>query len=184
LAASTPEISAVAPIAIGRILAVYGLKGWVKVFSFTDPIERIASYSPWLIKKPDSRSPPQLLEIEAVKSHGKGIIALPKGYTDRDQAQLLIGNEIWTPGEQLAELDEGDYYWRELVGLRVVNQSGQDYGKVDHLLETGANDVLVVKADKHSMDDRERLIPFVVPRFIQQVNLAEGKMTVDWDPEY
>lgn len=184
MAGSTPELTEVAPIAIGRILAVYGLKGWVKIFSFTDPIEHIGTYSPWLIKKPDSRSPLQPLEIEAIKSHGKGIIALPKGYTDRDQAQLLIGNEIWTPGEQLAELDEGDYYWRELVGLRVVNQAGQDYGKVDHLLETGANDVLVVKADKDSIDERERLIPFVVPRFIQQVSLEESKITVDWDAEY
>ena len=181
---SAPLRSPQEPLAIGRISAVYGLKGWVKIFSFTEPKEQIFSYKPWLIKKVDSRNPLQPFEVVSVKVHGKGLIALPKDCQDRDQAQLYVGYEIWTDSGQLPSLEEGEYYWRQLEGLQVINEAGQFLGRVDHLLETGANDVLVVKADKGSIDDRERLIPYVEPQYIRAVDLPQGKILVNWDAEY
>ena len=172
------------PIAIGRISAVYGLKGWVKVFSFTEPKEQIFTYQPWLIKKADSRAPLQSFEVVSVKVHGKGLIALPVDCQDRDQALLYVGYEIWTASEQLPSLEVGEFYWRQLEGLKVINEAGQYFGKVDHLLETGANDVLVVKADKGSIDDRERLIPYVEPQYIREVDLQQGTIFVNWDAQY
>tara|TARA_B110000977_G_scaffold195516_1_gene274108 strand:- start:942 stop:1496 length:555 start_codon:yes stop_codon:yes gene_type:complete len=184
LSDSTLPDSSQAPIAIGRISAVYGLKGWVKVFSFTEPKEQIFTYQPWLIKKADARTPLQSFEVVSVKVHGKGLIALPVDCQDRDQAQLYVGYEIWTDSEQLPSLEAGEFYWRQLEGLKVINEKGQYFGRVDHLLETGANDVLVVKADKHSIDERERLIPYVEPQYIREVDLQQGTIFVNWDAQY
>jgi 16S rRNA processing protein RimM len=170
-------------VSIGRVVAVYGLKGWVKIFSFTEPKEQIFNYQPWLIKKIDSRDPLQPFEVQTVKVHGKGLIALPKNCQDRNQAQGYVGYEIWTDRKQLPILDDGEYYWRELEGLQVINEAGEYLGKVDHLLETGAN-VLVVKADKDSIDDRDRLIPYVESHYIREVDLQQGKLFVNWDAEY
>ena len=163
---------------------MYGLKGWVKIFSFTEPKEQIFNYQPWLIKKIDSRDPLQPFEVQTVKVHGKCLIALPKNCQDRNQAQGYVGYEIWTDRKQLPILDDGEYYWRELEGLQVINEAGEYLGKVDHLLETGANDVLVVKADKDSIDDRDRLIPYVESHYIREVDLQQGKLFVNWDAEY
>ena len=95
-----------------------------------------------------------------------------------------MGYEIWTDSEQLPSLEAGEFYWRQLEGLKVINEKGQYFGRVDHLLETGANDVLVVKADKHSIDDRERLIPYVEPQYIREVDLQQGTIFVNWDAQY
>ena len=107
---------------------MYGLKGWVKIFSFTEPKEQIFNYQPWLIKKIDSRDPLQPFEVQTVKVHGKGLIALPKNCQDRNQAQGYVGYEIWTDRKQLPILDDGEYYWRELEGLQVIKEAGEYLG--------------------------------------------------------
>lgn len=168
-------------ILAGKISAAYGIKGWVKVYSYTDPIEHILSYAPWLLKR---RSTEKLLKLDNGKTHGKGIVVLPEGFQDRNQAEELIGYEIWVDKHALPKLDQDDYYWHQLKGLAVINEADECLGVIDQMLETGANDVIVVSPTKDSIDDQERLIPWVEPEFIRQVDLANEKILVTWSAEY
>lgn len=160
---------------LGKISGVFGVKGWVKVYSYTDPREGIYEYSPWLINQ---KGQWREVKVEAGQRNGKMIIVKLAGVDDRDQAQLLMGARIAIEPQQLEALDDGQYYWRQLEGLKVVTTAGVELGRVDHLMETGANDVMVVKGD------RERLIPFTQGHAVQKVDLAAGVVTVDWDPEF
>ncbi len=162
-------------VILGRVSGVYGVKGWVKIYSYTDPRDNILQYSPWLLKVSGNW---QAMELLDGRPHGKGIVARLDGCEDRDRAAALVNAEIAIPRSQLPETAEGDYYWRDLIGLRVVTRSGTPLGTVDHLLETGANDVLVV------IGERERLIPYVPGEVITAVDLVAGEMQVDWDPEF
>jgi 16S rRNA processing protein RimM len=110
--------------------------------------------------------------------HGKGVVARLVGCDDRDQAQSLMGYEIGVYRDQLPETEPGEYYWNDLKGLRVVTLQGESLGIVDHLIETGANDVLVVKGE------RERLIPFVQDQVVTKVDLDNGEIQVDWDKDF
>ena len=141
-------------IVVGRINGAYGIKGWVKIFSYTDPIEKILGYTPWYMvresrrgSRPQERGKKQaedsILEFESGKVHGKGVIALPKGFKDRDQAESLRGFEIWVDRRLLPPLETGDYYWHQLENLQVRNEQDECLGHVSHLLETGANDVWI-----------------------------------------
>ncbi len=162
-------------VLLGRIAGVFGVRGWVKVFSHTDPIENILDYSPWLLGIDGGWREYPLAEG---KRHGKGLIARLTGCDDRDQALLLNGCEIAVPRSRLPDLREGDYYWSDLEGLGVESLDGRKLGTVSHLFDTGANDVLVVKGDK------ERLIPFVWDHVIKRVDLEAGVIQVDWDPDF
>lgn len=153
---------------------MYGVKGWVKVYSFTEPREGIIKYKPWLIKRQGSW---QSIDVESAKIHGQLVIAKLAGIDDRDQAALAIGAELSIAREQLPVLSENQYYWSDLIGLDVKNTENVTFGRVDHLFETGANDVLVVKGDK------ERLIPYI-PDVIKAIDLQEQTMLVDWDEEF
>ena len=110
--------------------------------------------------------------------HGKGVVARLVGCDDRDQAQSLMGYEIGVYRDQLPETEPGEYYWNDLKGLKVVTLQGESLGIVDHLIETGANDVLVVKGE------RERLIPFVQDQVVTKVDLDNGEIQVDWDKDF
>jgi len=168
-------------IVVGRITAPHGIKGWVKVFSYTDPIEGILDYSPWYLVKGDRR---QRLVVESGRRQGRSLIVLPEGCTDRDQAALLVGWEIRVDKRLLPALAAGEYYWHQLEGLTVINTEGEILGTVDHLLETGGKDVLVVKPGPASMDDRERLVPYVEDRVVREVDLDEGRILVDWGSDF
>ena len=159
-------------LTLGKISVVFGVKGWVKVYSYTEPRESILTYSPWLLSKGG-----EVKEINVVAGnrHGKTVVAHLQGVEDCDAAQLLNGWEIAIDKRQLPEVDEGEYYWADLVGLQVFNLDGVDFVVVDHLRETGANDVLVVKGDQ------ERLIPFLQQQTVLHIDLVKGVMTVDWD---
>ncbi len=163
-------------IVVGRISGLYGVRGWVKVFSHTQPRENILTYATWYLKKQGAWA---AAELETGRVQGKGIVAKLRGCDDRDAAAALMGHSVAIRREQLPEAAPDEYYWAELQGLRVCNLEGIELGVVDHLLETGANDVLVVK-----QDGNERLIPFVQGQFVKQVDLAEGLITVDWDAEF
>ncbi|MCW9013260.1 MAG: ribosome maturation factor RimM [Gammaproteobacteria bacterium] len=165
---------------LGKISGVFGVKGWVKVHSFTDPREGIVDYGSWLIKQQGSW---REVQLETGQRQGKTVIAKIRGVEDRDQAMLLMGAKIAIRPDQLAGLEQDEYYWRDLEGLRVVNTDGVDFGIVDHMLETGANDVMVVEGD------RERLIPFTLGEAgtghaVLKVDLAAGEITVDWDADF
>ena len=163
-------------INIGEISGVFGIKGWVKVFSLTEPRENILKYSPWIIKKGDETKEVKLVDG---RRQGKVIVASIDGVTDRDVAAGYSGWQILINKNQLPETAEGEYYWADLVGLNVETDLGVSLGVVDHLIETGANDVLVVKDA-----EQERLIPFLQGSTIKKIDLDENKMIVDWDPEF
>lgn len=160
----------------GKISGVFGVKGAVKVFSFTEPRENILRYSPWLLKKNQ-----QSKEIKVLSGQRQGnlVVAELDGVLDRDQAAALIGWDILIKREQLPKSKPGEYYWADLVGLAVETESGIQLGKVDYLLETGANDVLVVKDDVV-----ERLIPFLQSQTVLKVDLDNSLIIVDWDPDF
>jgi 16S rRNA processing protein RimM len=167
-------------IALGKLAGAHGIKGWVKVQSFTAPKENILNYSPWYIKKDG-----QWVEVKNVsgKLQGKSIVVKLDFSPDRNVAETLKGCDIAVKPEQLEQLEQGEYYWRDLVGLEVINLEQIDLGRVDSLMETGANDVLVVKG-KQDGERVERLIPYIPEEFIKQVDLEKGSITVDWDADF
>ena len=167
---------------LGRVTSVFGVKGWVKVYSYTDPMDNLLDYKGWQLRFPDGRR--QQVKLVEGKRHGPGLVARIVGIDDRDQARALCGAEIVVPTSSLPPLPEGEYYWHQLEGLRVETLDGQSLGEVDHLMETGSNDVLVVRADAQSIDDRERLIPYLPGQVIKKVDLAAGRLVVDWDAEF
>lgn len=173
-------------ITVGRITGVFGIKGWVKVSSSTEPAEQILNYAPWWLK---TRHGVKAVEIEDYLLRPQGLVVHIKGIDDRNQAEELGRVDIAVEKELLPQLVEGEYYWHQLLGLRVVSQfNGQKYefGCVDKILETGANDVLVVKSDEASLEQnrKEHLIPWIPGMYIKEVKLAEGTIIVEWDPDF
>jgi 16S rRNA processing protein RimM len=166
-------------IVVGKISGVYGVKGWVKVFSHTEPREGIADYRPWYLKQSGvNQGKWQEVRLETGKRHAKTVIAKLEGFDDRDQSLVLTGATIGINPELLRSSGD-EYYWRDLMGLRVVNQQGAELGVIDGLIETGANDVLVVKDGKD--DSKERLIPWTLGHAVKEVNLEQRIVFVDWD---
>ena len=135
------------------------------------------NYVPWYLKKGLKQHSVKVIEG---KKQAKGLVALTEGIEDRTQAEKLIGSEVWVDKDQLPNLDKGDYYWHQLEGLEVFNEAGELLGEVSHLFETGANDVLVVKASEKSIDDMERLIPHVEKEIVLEVDLEERRILVAW----
>ncbi|SFX29359.1 ribosome maturation factor RimM [Marinospirillum alkaliphilum] len=168
-------------ILLGKITSIFGVKGWVKVYSYTDPMENLLKYSSWQVLHNGQRRNFRKLDG---KRHGKGLIARLEGIETPEAARLLAGAEILLSRSELPDLPQGEYYWSQLVGLDVYNQQGQFYGKVDYLLETGANDVLVVKPCTGSLDQEDRLIPWRMPEVVRQVDLEAGRLEVDWDADF
>lgn len=166
---------------IGRITSVFGVKGWLKVFSFTDPREGILNYRDWTLDLDGKRISATL---EEGRRQGQGIVVRLKGINDRDVAHSYCGAEIRVPTAELPALPEGEYYWHQLEGLEVFTVDDECLGAVHHLIETGSNDVLVVKSSAASIDQRERLIPYLPDQVVRDVDLASRRMVVDWDPEF
>lgn len=169
---------------IGRITTVYGVKGWVKIHSSTEPRENILRYQPWWLKTSHGV---KAVEIDAGRQHGQGLVAHIKGVDDRDKAREFCQLDIAVERDQLPALEEDEFYWHQLEGLTVISEfEGGEYnlGRVVKLIETGANDVLVVKGGGNSLDRKERLVPYVPGQFIKSIDLDAGEMRVDWDPEF
>ncbi|MFL2529901.1 MAG: ribosome maturation factor RimM [Candidatus Azotimanducaceae bacterium] len=162
---------------LGRIQAAYGIKGWVRVYSYTDPLEGILGYAPWTLRRDDAI---RQVKVEALRKQGKGIVSLFAGVENRDAAEALVGSEIW--GE-LPDLDEHEFYWYQLQGLIVLNILGDVLGQVGDLMETGANDVLVVEPTDNSVDDKSRLIPYVED-VVVKVSLDDRQILVNWLANY
>lgn len=163
-------------IEVGRITGLFGIHGWLKVESYTDPRENILNYQPWTIKL--KNQPLQTVMVENSENHAKGLVVHLKGFESMETARVLIGARINVNREQLPKLPEGQYYWTDLEGIEVVTIDGVGLGKVAYLFDTPANDVLVVKGD------RERFIPYLPGNVIKQVDLSKKIMQVDWDPEF
>ncbi len=163
-------------IVVGKITGVFGVKGWVKLYSWTEPRDAIGDYNPWLLRQ-SSRGWREV-EIEAARNQAKTVIAKLKAIDDRDAARLLAGSEIGIVRSQLEALQADEYFWRDLIGLRVLGRDGALLGEVSGLLETGANDVLVVKGEQ------QYLIPWVMQHSVLKVDLDKGEIQVDWDASW
>ena len=168
-------------IVLGEIGRVHGLNGWLKAISFTSPIENILDYSRFQVKVEGRLKE---IELDEYRRLNKALLVHFKGYDDPETARLLTGTELTIANKKLPELQCGEFYWYQLQNLRVVNQHEQVLGQVSHLLETGANDVLVVKADSESIDDRERLIPYLMDSVIIEIDLGNQTIRVDWEADY
>ncbi len=160
---------------MGHVSGVYGVRGWVKVLSHTEPPENLLTYRPWYLGRNDGWQERRPISGQA---HGRGLVVALDGITDRDAAAAVVGAEIAVPRTALPKLPEGAYYWTDLEGLEVVTREGVPLGRVDRLFHTGANDVIVVQGD------RERLIPFVMEEFVVAIDVPSGRIVVDWDPAF
>lgn len=162
------------PVRLGRVSGVFGVRGWVRIFSYTDPREGILDYADCLLQRDDGWQPAR---IEEGKPHGKSIIARFAGVDDRDAALALAGADIAIDREALADPAPHEYYWADLEGLEVRHRGKRTLGRVAYLVETGAHDVLVVQGE----GGQEILIPFVTEKVVLAVDLAKGTIDVDWE---
>ena len=162
-------------VTLGRVSGVFGLKGWLKVQSYTEPRANIAQFGVWLLRMNGVDSP---FDVEDGHSHGGSVVAKLRGLDDRDRALEWVGAEIVVERERLPALAANEFYWTDLEGLEVRTTAGEVLGKVDHLLATGANDVLVIGGSP------QHLIPFIVGPVVKQVDLAARVIVVDWSTDY
>jgi len=167
-------------IVLGRILAPFGIRGWVKVQAYGDqPGAWCSMPSWWLAKDGDAAAEDwQAIVLQEASTHGKGLVAKFAAIDDRDAALALSGFYVGAPREALPANAEDEYYWGDLIGLAVVNETGEQLGRVRSLLESGANPVLCV-AD----GDQERLLPFVA-QVVRKVDLASGLIRVAWGKDW
>jgi 16S rRNA processing protein RimM len=161
-------------VVLGEIVGVHGVRGWVKVKSHTRPREAIFEYGSWYV---GTRNGWENMSVISGRPQGPGLVAHLEGISDRDQARLLVGAEIAISRDQLSPVKAGEVYWMDLEDCEVINREGDSLGKVSHLLETGANDVLVVQ------NGGERLIPYTGD-FIDEVDLESKIIRVDWDKDF
>ena len=160
---------------IGRVIGVFAVRGWLKVISYTAPPQNIINYRPWLIDVNGW----QRFEIIDSRHDGRQTLAQLRGITDRTAAQRLVGAAIAIDESQLPTLANDEFYWRQLIGLGVINRQGETLGRVNKLLETGSHDVLEVRGAEGVC-----LIPFVYPQYVKNVDLRAGELLVDWQREW
>ncbi|WP_438951657.1 ribosome maturation factor RimM [Porticoccus sp.] len=174
------SVDPVDPVVIGRITAVHGVKGWLKIHSFTEPSDNIFDYQPWWLNIAGNW---QKMRVTEQRFTAKGLMVHLAEIDDRDQARVYCQRDIYVAKKQLPVLDDGQYYWHQLEGMTVLTSQGIRLGIVESLMETGANDVLIVKGDDGSLDQEERLIPYT-DQFVLNIDLGTGMIEVDWDPAF
>lgn len=163
-------------VIMGKIVGAQGILGWVKVQTFTEYLDSLLDYDTWYVGNEQEWRPLEVLEANV--HGGKVVIAKLQGIADRTAAEGYKGQFIAVPRTELPDQVEGEYYWSDLIGMAVENLAGEKFGIVQSLLETGANDVLVVKGESG-----EKLIPFIAS-VIQQVDLKNKLIRVDWQADY
>lgn len=173
-------------LTVAEIVGVYGIKGWVKIRLLVEDAKTLTGFE-GLVMSPGPRMNPNGLsrdaKLDTLRPQGKGFVAHIAGVDDRNSAELLVGCVFTVPAEQLPATEAGEYYWRDLVGLTVhCVENGQQscLGRVDYLLDTGANDVLVIKPTDDSVDDKERLVPWILDDVVTKVDLAAREIWLDW----
>lgn len=165
-------------VPVGKVSGVFGVKGWMKIFSFTEPRKNILSYSPIYMSRKGEWVE---MKVSGGRVQGKGVVLGLVDVTDPDQVLPLIGSELAIKRSQLKPTARDEFYWSQLIGLTVTNLNDETLGQVDSLLETGAHDVLLVKDKEHKT---EQLIPFVMEDIVQRVDLDKGLIQVDWELDY
>lgn len=165
-------------VVVGRVTSVFGIKGWVKVASFTDPADNLLEYGPWLLNERGLWHEVEVTEVARHSGRKGGFIARFGDCRDRDAAARFTGLDIGVARSELPEAGEDEYYWSDLTGCRVRTTDGVELGVIERLFATGSNDVMVVKGE-----GRERLVPFTAEA-VPSVDIAAGEVTVDWDPDF
>lgn len=164
---------------VGKLGSTYSIRGWLRVYSSTEQAESIFDYQPWFLKIKEQWQP---VELESWRYHNRDLIVKLKHVDDREAAQALANIEIGVDLSVFPELEEGDYYWHDLIGCNVVNLQGYLMGSVTEMMKTGSNDVLVVRANtKDAFGKQERLIPFLYEKVVKRVDLTTKTIEVDWD---
>jgi len=163
-------------ILLGRIVGAFGIRGQIKIESWTEPRDAIFRYQPWILV--DTAGNEREFSGARGKESGKHLVADFPGVDDRNVVEAMRGTDIYVPRSALPPPKPGEFYWIDLEGFRVVTVDGVDFGTVSHLFSTGANDVLFVRGD------RERMVPFVEPDFVKSVDFDAGLITVDLDPDF
>jgi len=169
---------------IGKITSPHGIKGWVKISTQTDPAENIFNYRPWRVKSKQGFIP---IDVINWRVQGKGYVAQLKQIGDRNEAEALCPVDIYIEKQDLPKLAKGEYYWHQLEGCELTAEfEDQSFilGRVKNVMPTGANDVLVVEPSAQSIDDRERLIPYVLDQYVKEIDIDKQQIIVDWDPEF
>jgi 16S rRNA processing protein RimM len=161
-------------VIMGRVAAPFAVSGWVKVQVFTEQADGLLRYRDWWLRRDGQW---RQVAVEEAAVHGQGVVAKLKGCDDREAAAALRGSEVAVPRAALPRNEDGEYYWADLEGLRVRNLQQQELGRITGLIDTGANQVLVVRGE------RERLIPFV-SAVVESVDLARGEVAVDWGADW
>jgi 16S rRNA processing protein RimM len=173
-------------IEVGRILDGWGVKGWFKVLPYSADPEVLFSSKRWFLlpteKGQKTFSGPGRLKIKEAKVHSDSVVACAHEVDDRNAADALRGARIFVSRDSFPTAQKDEYYWVDLIGLDVVNREGQNLGQVRELLSTGPQTVLVIE---EVLPDQtvQRMIPFVAV-YIDDVNLSERRILVDWQPDY
>ena len=162
-------------VVVGRVGAAHGERGWLRLTSFTDPPDNLLGYRPWSLQVAGAWRP---VQVEAAERRGAGLVCRFAGIEDRTAASTLRGALVAVPPAALPGLGQGEHYWRDLIGLEVVTGAGAPLGKVENLMETGANHALVTRDGQ-----RERLIPFIA-QVVREVDVARGAIVVDWEADF
>jgi 16S rRNA processing protein RimM len=171
-------------VGMGRISAPFGIKGWIRVQPFTDTAGGLTNFSTWWLGSAGNWCEH---EVEQSQAQGTDVVAKLAGISDRDVAAGFKGQQVAIPREAFPPADKGEFYWADLVGLRVKNTEGLEFGVVTSMLETGANDVMVVQQSavdgESAAEERERLIPFIAD-VVKRVDIAAGLIEVEWGADY
>ena len=172
-------------VVVGRLGGAYGTKGWIRLTSYTNPSEQILNYQPWRLVRRTSRNAVAVShsEVESAQQQSNGLIVKLQGIDDRNEAEQWKNIDIEVDVGLLPDLDEEEFYWHQLISMQVINESGECLGNVDHVMATGAHDVLVIEPSDQSVDDRDRMIPYVKEKILE-VDLEGGLIRVDWAADY
>ncbi|MFQ3236765.1 MAG: 16S rRNA processing protein RimM [Paraglaciecola sp.] len=169
-------------LVMGKIGAPFGVKGWVKITSYTNELDGIFGYSPWLL---DQAGQSKEFIVDQWRTHNKGLVAKLVGVETRDDAESIKNLDISIKAQQLPQLDGDEFYWRELVGMQVITEKGYSLGVVKELFETGANDVMLIKANLNdAFGQKERMVPYLPEQVVKQVDREAKTIQVDWDPAF
>lgn len=179
-------------LVLGRLGAPHGVRGWMKLQSFTEDPDAIFGYGSWKLCRNPGDAEAQQLPFSLVRGmerqrHGRHWLVRLSGIDSPEAASGYTGCSIIVESTELPDLGDDGYYWRQLIGLRVRNLAGEDLGIVHRLFETGANDVLVLDVDKNAVpysEGRERLVPLVFERVVTRVDEENGLIFVDWGADY
>jgi 16S rRNA processing protein RimM len=160
---------------MGRVAGAFGVRGWVRVQPYTESIDGLAAYPHWWIG-PAGQA--EAFELSECAAHGDALVAKLEGIDDREAAAALKGRAVAVPRTAFPPAGEGEVYWADLIGLKVVNLQGDELGEVAEVFSNGAQAVLRV-----ARGDEERLIPFV-DAAVQRLDLPAQRIEVDWGADW